>query len=209
MTDSTNKNTLFYTAVIFASVAMMALLFMKSCNEPQHQRTGNYDSLLFAHKVDTKLRGHEIAMLLKDLTDKDKANQQLRSELEAIKERDKVRAYTYAMKMQKLQQNAPVDCKPYIDSSIAHCDTIIMAKDSIIGMQTELIIAMDSARWKLDSIVSIQSEQIKADSVVIEKSVAEVTQANKKAHRAKVVSKVVAVIAAVAVVFSFGFAALN
>jgi len=187
------KHTLFYTFLIFASVAMMALIFMKQCT-PQPQPTTTDSTSIW--KSQAKQAGNaaaiymtEVSRLNKRLLDKDN---QLRNALA----HEKQLTYTNLGLIKRLRETAPKDCTPYIDSTVTYYNEIMDVKDSSYSALFDKLLVTDSISLVKDSVIVELNVQVDNQGKVIEATDKKLKKAERKAKRAKVLNKVLFIAAA-------------
>jgi len=114
------------------------------------------------------------------------------------RERDTI----YLTRTKTIFKEAPDTCLTYLLAMQMECDTLVQ-------LHRNVSLAKDTLIDTLKAIIVNRNSVIANDSVVKVGLREEVKVAEKQIKRAKVVTKVVTWIAGVAVLFSFGFAALN
>lgn len=184
-------DTLGAVAIIAAILVIFALFQWKQCGTEQHHPQVNTDSLIFANKTLEKQYGMMSA---------EAQAQGLRASQAENKARQ--RDTIYITRTKTIFKEAPDTCQPYLIAMQKECDTLIkmhvnseMAKDTLIAIK--------------DSIIVNRNSVIENDSVLIAESDAAKKKAEKEAKRSRFITKVVTTAAAVAVLFSFGWAGVN
>ena len=211
MTESTNKNTLFYTAVIFASVAVASIGMMSHCGNQKNQSTTDSTAYYKMQlKIEKAQHGKIQVVLLNDAERERRLKIDAINAKEAAQQHEKQVVAYYTKKIQSVVKNAPDTCDEFIDELVDSYNQIIEAKDSTNKATTK---ALEQTHKELDTYYCLVDDfkaENKLDSTRYQQSETEnanlkteLTQSTNKAHRAKVVSKVVAVIAAVAVIFNW------
>ncbi len=184
-------DTLGAVAITFMAVIIIALASMKHCGSNQHRPQVNADSLIFANKTLEKQYGMMSA---------EAQAQGLRASQAEMKARQ--RDTIYITRTKTIFKSAPDTCQPYLIAMQNECDTLI-------EMHRMVSLAKDTLLAIKDSIIVNRNSVIANDSVIIAKSDAAKKKAEKQAKRSKFITKVVGIAAAVAVVFSFGWAVVN
>jgi hypothetical protein len=188
MTDSTIKNTLFYTFLIFASVSMMCLIFMKQCNPHPKPHRSSYDSI-----VDV-LKGYDKFIGIREIEYKAQVDRAIKAE-NALNDRKPI----YIERVKVIREQAPDTCQPYLTAMQAECDTLQMRSDSTIAELKQTVAKADTL---IKGVVSKSetlehfNDKLTSENKELEKDKA---KAERKVKRAKIVSKVVTWSAAVLV----------
>jgi uncharacterized protein YdeI (YjbR/CyaY-like superfamily) len=181
------KHTLFYTSIIFASVAMMALMFMKQCN-PQPQTIQSDSTSIW--KQQAKQAGNAAAIYMTEVSRLNKRLLEKDNQLKDVLAHEKQLTISNLGLIKKLRETAPKDCEPYIDSTVTYYNEIMEVKDSSYAVLFEKLLVTDSLSLVKDSVIIELNVQADVQGKVIEQVEADKKKAERKAKVAKFFNKV-------------------
>ena len=181
-------DTLGAVAITFMAVIIIALASMKHCGSNQHRPQVNADSLIFANKILSKQYGMMSA---------EAQAQGLRASQAEMKARQ--RDTIYITRTKTIFKSAPDTCQPYLIAMQNECDTLI-------ELHRNVSLAKDTLIDTLNAIIANRNSVIENDSIVIKNMAVDLQKSERAKRRAKIGAKIVGIAAAVAVVFSFGWA---
>jgi len=187
------KHTLFYTFLIFASVPIIALMFMKQCNpHPQAIQTDSTSTW----KAQAKQAGNaaatymtEVSRLKSRLLEKD-------NQLNDVLAHEKQLTISNLALIKRLRETAPKDCQPYVDSTVTYYTEILDVKDSSYSALMDKLLVADSISLVKDSVIVELGVQVDKQGKVIEATDKKLKKAERKAKVARVVNKILLVAAA-------------
>lgn len=187
------KHTLFYTFLIFASVPIITLMFMKSCNpHPQAIQTDSTSTW----KAQAKQAGNaaatymtEVSRLKSRLLEKD-------NQLNDVLAHEKQLTISNLALIKRLRETAPKDCQPYVDSTVAYYTEILDVKDSSYSALMDKLLVTDSISLVKDSVIVELEVQVDKQVKVIEATDKKLKKAERKAKRANILNKVLFITAA-------------
>jgi hypothetical protein len=187
------KHTLFYTFLIFGSVPIIALMFMKSCNpHPQVIQTDSTSTW----KAQAKQAGNaaatymtEVSRLKSRLLEKD-------NQLNDVLAHEKELTISNLDLIKRLRETAPKDCQPYVDSTVIYYTEILDVKDSSYSALMDKLLVTDSASVVKDSVIVELNVQVDKQGKVIEVTEADLKKAERKAKVARVLNKIIFIAAA-------------
>jgi len=179
-----------YGFILFGLACLLLSIGLHYCTPKPKHKSSNNDSLRLALKIQEK----QIGILLNEIqaaTDSRVASQNKINENKTV----------YITSTQIVHDHAPDTCKPYIAAVKAECATIMMMYDTVITKYQNEVFAYDTTVKALQS----NNETLKHFNDKLE---AEVNVSDKKAKRAKFVSKLVTgsvleVVGVITVVTSF------
>ena len=187
------KHTLFYTFLIFASVAMMALMFMKQCTtQPQPTQTDSTSTW----KQQAKQAGNAAAIFMTEVSRLQSRLLEKDNQLQSVLAHEKQLTYTNLSLIKRLRETAPKDCTPYIDSTVTYYTEIMDVKDSSYSALMDKLLVTDSISLVKDSVIIELGVQVDKQGKVIEQVEADNKKAERKARRAKILNKVLFIAAA-------------
>jgi len=171
-------------------------MFMKQCNpQPQSIQTDSTSTW----KAQAKQAGNaaatymtEVSRLKSRLLEKD-------NQLNDVLAHEKQLTISNLALIKRLRETAPKDCQPYVDSTVAYYTEILDVKDSSYSALMDKLLVTDSISLVKDSVIVELEVQVDKQVKVIEATEADLKKAERKAKRAKIVSKVVTWSAAVLV----------
>jgi len=179
------KHTLFYTSIIFASVAMMALMFMKCCTPQPKHVSNNYDSLL------TELQARDKFIGIREIEYKQQVERAVKAENE-LKDRKPI----YITRVKVIREQAPDTCQPYLIAMQAECDTLQMRSDSLIAELKQTVAKSDTLKEAFKSkseTLEHFNDKLTSENKELSK---DKDKAERKARRAKILNKVLFIAAA-------------
>jgi len=187
------KHTLFYTSLIFASVAMMALMFMKQCSPQPHPIQTDSTSIW---KSQAKQAGNAAAIYMTEVSRLQSRLLEKDTQLKDALAHEKQLTNTNLGLIKRLRETAPKDCEPYIDSTVTYYNQILDVKDSSYAKLFEKLLVTDSISLVKDSVIVELGVQLDNQGKVIEQVETDLKKAERKAKRAKVLNKVLLIAAA-------------
>lgn len=188
------KHTLFYTFLIFGSVPIIALMFMKQCNRSEIPNSSTDSTSTW--KAQAKQAGNAAATYMTEVSRLNKRLLEKDNQLQDVLAHEKQLTISNLALIKKLRENAPKDCQPYVDSTVIYYTEILDVKDSSYSALMDKLLVADSISVVKDSVIVELNVQVDKQGKVIEATDKKLKKTERKAKRANILNKVLFIAAA-------------
>lgn len=214
--DRNNKIAIIAIAIAFAIVAI-TIGYISFCFKYKPHTTEReqriVDSLNIIRAIEKKQAGKEISILMNENSQLLKDKAKIKHEKDSIKKHEKQLIATNTFLINKMRQNAPKECQPYIDSCNEYHNQIEAEKDAAYNKQAEELCKAEQSNENLMKVIGIKDMEAAKDSAnytknmqVKDEKIADLTKSNK---RAKFWSKVVTWVSLGAIAVITGVTMIN
>lgn len=199
MTETKKENRGILIGLVLGIIAILILggLIKYGVDEPikEINYKQKYQQIQAAMELNYKQFAYQRAMWEKEVVLSDQRDRDQQAQIIALQERSNKQTIQYKQTIEKIKQEAPKPCEPYITQIADECNKVIEAKDDVIEAQRLRNDSLYKDKMAALGFIKVQADYIAKDSIadvgkdaIMDGLLKENKKLARKAKRGKIVS---------------------
>jgi len=169
MTETKKENSGLLIGIVLGIIAILILggLIKYGIDEPTKEINYKkaYDSIKQQQEIDRKQIAFKQAEWEKEVVLADQRDRNQQAQIIALQERSDRQTIQFKAAIEKIKQEAPKPCEPYIAQIADECNKVIETKDDVIESQRLRNDSLYKDKMAALGFIKVQADYIKKDSV--------------------------------------------